>query len=122
MFSPQFGNQTDTRKVYSNWGESGDDISMSTNTDLFKKRVFYSKTEELLHIIMYLNCNNGCTIREIRPLFSGCEAQIPTLIDKLILIRCLSFFKDKKDSRKHLYWVNDKGLGYLERKKITVEY
>lgn len=95
---------------------------MSTIPEPFKKRVFYSKSEELLHIILYLNSNNGCMLKEIRPIFTGCEAQIPVLIEKLRFIRCISFFKDKKDSRKHLYWVTERGLQYLERKKITVEF
>lgn len=95
---------------------------MTTIPEPFKKRVFYSKTEELLHIILYLNHNNGCMIKEIRPIFTGCEAQIPVLLDKLKFIRCVSSFKDKKDCRKHLYWVTDRGLEYLHRKKIRLEF
>jgi len=94
---------------------------MTTIPEPFKKRVFYSKSEELLYIILYLNNNNGCMIKDMRPIFSGCEAQIPVLLDKLKLIRCVSSFKNK-DCRKRLYWVTDRGLEYLERKKITVEF
>ena len=96
--------------------------SMSTIPEPFKKRVFYSKSEELLHIILYLNHNNGCSVEEMRELFTGCEAQIPVLIDKLMFIRCVAFFKVRNDCRRHRYWVTERGLDYLKRKKIVVEF
>ena len=95
---------------------------MTTIPEPFKKRVFYSKTEELLHIVLYLNNNNGCRIKDIRAIFTGNESQIPVLLKRLKLIRCVSYFKDKKDCRKHLYWVTSRGLDYLNRKKIRLEF
>ena len=97
-------------------------MSMTIIPEPFKKRVFYSKTEEVLHIILYLNSNNGCTASEIREIFTGCDAQVSVLLKRLNSDLRISYFKHKKDYRKDLYWVTDKGLKYLERKKITLEF